>query len=167
MTCASSSFSPLAGIGVASAGIFLADEGLDVGVAILGVVELDLDAPEAGTRGVLLGDTQSFPHRELHNASVLRVGKDSMNLPPEGLTCSGGAGCMVGLLRQVEDLLTGVRWGNGILTLSGCNWVVLFTVVIGIKELLEPLDEIEIVLKSAFDQFLYRNNLKRGGRGEI
>lgn len=90
-----------------------------------------------------------------------------MNLPPEGLTCSGGAGCMVGLLRQVEDLLTGVRWGNGILTLSGCNWVVLFTVVIGIKELLEPLDEIEIVLKSAFDQFLYRNNLKRGGRGEI
>lgn len=68
MTCASSSFSPLAGIGVASAGIFLADEGLDVGVAILGVVELDLDAPEAGTRGVLLGDTQSFPDRELHNA---------------------------------------------------------------------------------------------------
>lgn len=74
---------------------------------------------------------------------------------------------MVGLLWQVKDLLTGVRWGNGILTLSGCNWVILFTIVIGIKELLKPLDEIEIVLKSAFDQFLHRNNLKGEGKKEI
>ncbi len=77
-------------------------------------------------------------------------------------TCSRGAGCMVGLLWQVEDLLTRVRWGNGILTLSGCNWVVLFTIVIGIKELLKPLDEIKIVLKSAFDQLLHWNNLNQG-----
>ena len=48
VTCASSSFSPLAGVGVA--GIFLADEGLDVGVEDLGVVELDLDAPTAEDR---------------------------------------------------------------------------------------------------------------------
>lgn len=81
------------------------------------------------------------------------------------LTCGRGAGCMVGLLWEVEDLLTGVRWGNGILTLSGCDRVVLFTVIIGIKELLKPLDEIEIVLKSAFDQFLHRNNLQ--GREEV
>ena len=47
MTCASSSFSPLAGVDVATAGIFLADEGRDVGVEDLGVVELDLDAPTA------------------------------------------------------------------------------------------------------------------------
>lgn len=67
------------------------------------------------------------------------------------LTCSGGAGCMVGLLWQVEDLLARIRRGNGILTLSGCNWVILFTIVIGVKELLKPLDEIKIVLKSAFD----------------
>lgn len=70
---------------------------------------------------------------------------------------------MVGLLWQVEDLLAGVRRGNGILTLPGCNWVILFTVIIGIKELLEPLDEIKIVLKSAFHQFLHRNNLNQGG----
>ena len=69
---------------------------------------------------------------------------------------------MVGFLWQVEDLLAGVRWGNGILTLPGCDRVVLFTVVIGVKELLEPLDEIKIVLKSAFHQFLHRNNLYRG-----
>lgn len=43
MTCASSSFSPL--LGVCGAGIFLADEGRDVGVADLGVVEVDFDAP--------------------------------------------------------------------------------------------------------------------------
>lgn len=48
VTCASSSFSPLAGVGVA--GIFLADEGLDVGVEDLGVVELDLDAPTVEDR---------------------------------------------------------------------------------------------------------------------
>lgn len=82
------------------------------------------------------------------------------------LTCSRGAGCVEGLFWQVEDLLTGVRWGNGILTLSGCNWVILFTVVIRIKELLKPLDEIKIVLKSAFDQFLHGNNLNQGGGKE-
>lgn len=54
VTCASSSFSPLAG--VEGAGIFLADEGLDVGVDDLGVVELDLDAPAAGKRLI----TQQF-----------------------------------------------------------------------------------------------------------
>lgn len=81
------------------------------------------------------------------------------------LTCSRGAGCMVGLLWQVEDLLTRIRWGNGILTLSGCNWVILFTIVIGIKELLKPLDEIKIVLKPPFNQFLHRNNLNRGKQG--
>lgn len=71
---------------------------------------------------------------------------------------------MVGLLWQVEDLLTGVRRGNGILTLSGCHGVVLFTVIIGIKELLKPLDEVEIVLKSALNQFLYGDNLNGGGK---
>lgn len=57
MTCASSSFSPLAGVGVA--GIFLADEGLDVGVEDLGVVELDLDAPTA-ENGFISQQWQSF-----------------------------------------------------------------------------------------------------------
>ncbi|TNN64950.1 hypothetical protein EYF80_024834 [Liparis tanakae] len=121
-------------VSAAIGGIFLADEGLDVGVAILGVVELDRDAPTADKRAF------SFP------------------------TCRRGAGSMVGLLWQVEDLLTGVRRGNGILTLSGCHGVVLFTVIIGIKELLKPLDEVKIILKSAFNQFLYGDNLNGGGK---
>lgn len=49
VTCASSSFSPFAGVGVTT-GIFLAEEGLDVGVEDLGVVELDLDAPAANRK---------------------------------------------------------------------------------------------------------------------
>ena len=68
---------------------------------------------------------------------------------------------MGGLLWQVEDLLARIRGGDSILALSGCHRVILFTVVICVKELLEPLDKIEVVLKSAFDQFLYRNDLKR------
>lgn len=52
VTCASSSFSPFAGVGAAT-GIFLADEGLDVGVEDLGVVELDLDAPAANLKSIL------------------------------------------------------------------------------------------------------------------
>lgn len=56
VTCASSSFSPRAGVD--ATGIFLADDGLDVGVEDLGVVELDLDAPTTDTRFLffLLGD---------------------------------------------------------------------------------------------------------------
>lgn len=143
VTCASSSFSPLAGGAVA--GIFLADEGRDVGVEDLGVVEVDLDAPTSEFKVYYSGMVELFTY--------------SLS---ESLTCSGGAGCMVGLLWQVEDLLTGVGWGDGILTLSGSNRVIFFTVVIGIKELLKPLDEVKIVLKSAFDQFLHRNNLNQG-----
>lgn len=53
MTCASSSFSPLAGVD--GTGIFFADEGLDVGVEDLGVVALDLEAPTAGNRFITQG----------------------------------------------------------------------------------------------------------------
>lgn len=71
---------------------------------------------------------------------------------------------MVRLLWQVEDLLAGVWWGDGILTLSGLDWVILLTIIISIIELLEPLDEIKIVLKSAFNQLLHRNNLDHKGK---
>lgn len=69
---------------------------------------------------------------------------------------------MVGLLWQVEDLLAGIGRRDGILALPGRHWVVLFTVVVGVEELLEPLDEIQVVLEPAFDQFLYRNDLESG-----
>lgn len=81
-----------------------------------------------------------------------------------GFTCGRRAGGVVGLLWQVEDLLTGIGRGDSILALSGCHRVILFTVVICVKELLEPLNEIEVVLESAFDQFLYRNYLKLGNK---
>lgn len=81
-----------------------------------------------------------------------------------GFTCGRRAGGVVGLLWQVENLLTRIGRGDSILALSGCHRVVLFTVVICVKELLEPLDEIEVVLESAFDQFLYRNDLKLGNK---
>jgi hypothetical protein len=38
--------------------------------------------------------------------------------------------------------------------------VIISTIIIGIKELLEPLEEFKIVLKSTFNQFIYRNNLQ-------
>lgn len=66
---------------------------------------------------------------------------------------------VLGLFWQVEDLLTGVRWGDGILTLSGLKWVVILTVIVGIKEPLKPLDEVKVVLKSGFHKLLHRNNL--------
>lgn len=75
MTCASSSFSPLAGVD--GTGIFLADEGLDVGVEDLGVVALDLEAPTADKRFVTqacmtasITDTQQLLFHREHNKSL-------------------------------------------------------------------------------------------------
>lgn len=150
MTCASSSFSPLARV-VATTGILLADEGLDVGVEDFGVVALDLDAPAVHKDKILCCFFFSITGLCVYVFLCIK------------LTCSRGAGSMVRLLWQVEDLLTWIRWGNGILTLPSCNWVVLFTIIIRIEEFLKPLDEIKIVLKSALNQFLHRNNLNKKG----
>ncbi len=75
VTCASSSFSPLAVVD--GTGIFLADEGLDVGVEDLGVVELDLDAPRTDKRFITqrrmtdnVAVTQSLFHRKIQKLSV-------------------------------------------------------------------------------------------------
>lgn len=128
-------------------GIFLADEGLDVGVEDLGVVAVDLEAPAGGRTEVC----------------VTPGGKGALGPGGRGaFTCGGRAGGVVGLLWQVEDLLAGIGRRDGVLALPGRHWVVLFTIVVGVEELLEPLDEIQVVLESAFDQFLYRNDLKSG-----
>lgn len=68
---------------------------------------------------------------------------------------------MVGFLWQVEDLLPRIWRGNGILALSGLDWVVFLPVVVGVEELLEPLNEVQVVLKSSLDELLNRDNLKR------
>ena len=83
----------------------------------------------------------------------------SLGDPP---TCCGGAGCVEGLLGQVEDLLSRVGRGDGVLALPGLHRVVLFTVVVCIKEPLEPLDKVQVVLKPPFDQLLYGDNLGGG-----
>ena len=66
---------------------------------------------------------------------------------------------MEGLLGQVEDLLSRVGRGDGVLTLPGLYRVVLFTVVVCVEKPLEPLDEVQVVLKPPLDQLLYGNNL--------
>ena len=66
---------------------------------------------------------------------------------------------MEGLLGQVEDLLSRVGRGDGVLTLPGLHRVVLFTVVVCVEKPLEPLDEVQGVLKPPLDQLLYGNNL--------
>jgi hypothetical protein len=38
--------------------------------------------------------------------------------------------------------------------------IIISTIIIGIKKLLEPLKEFKIVLKPAFNQFIYGDNLQ-------
>lgn len=54
----------------------------------------------------------------------------------------------------------GVGNGHGVLTLPRLHGVVLRPVVVGIKELLKPLDKLKVVLELALHQFVYRNDLK-------
>jgi len=49
----------------------------------------------------------------------------------------------------------GAEW----LTRTRIHRIIVMQVVIGIKKLLEPLDKLKVVLKSAFRQLLYRNDL--------
>lgn len=67
---------------------------------------------------------------------------------------------MVGFLWQVEDLLPRIWRGNSILALSGLDRVVFLPVVVGVEELLEPLNEVQVVLKSSLDELLYRDYLR-------
>lgn len=64
------------------------------------------------------------------------------------------------LLGQVKDLLSGVWRGNGVLTLSRHHRVVLLTIIIGVEEFFEPLNEIQVVLKPTLDELLYWNYLQ-------
>jgi len=75
-------------------------------------------------------------------------------------TCGGRAGSMGGFLWQVEDLLAGIWRGSGVLALSGLHRVVLLPVVVCVEELLEPLNEVQVVLKSSLDELLYREDLR-------
>lgn len=64
------------------------------------------------------------------------------------------------LLGQVEDLLSRVWRRNGVLALSCLHRVVVLTIIVGVEELFEPLDKIQVVLKSTLDKLLYWNYLQ-------
>ena len=48
--------------------------------------------------------------------------------------------------------------------MSGLQRVVLLAVIVGVEELLEPLDELKVVLELAFDKLLYGDDLRDGRR---
>lgn len=72
---------------------------------------------------------------------------------------------MEGFFRQVEDLLSGIWRRNSILSLSRLQRLVFLPVVVGIEELLKPLNEVQVVLKSSLDKFLDRDDLRCGETG--
>lgn len=56
-------------------------------------------------------------------------------------TCSRRV-CMVRLFGQVEDLFTRIWWGKSVLALSSFHRIVLLPIIVSVKELLKPLNEI-------------------------
>lgn len=65
----------------------------------------------------------------------------------------------------VEGRRCRVGGGHGVLTLPGLHRVVLLPIIVGIEELLEPLDELKVVLELPLHQFVYWDDLEthRGG----
>jgi len=66
-------------------------------------------------------------------------------------------------LGPVGKVITWVRGSRDLLALPGLQRVILFAVVVGVEELLEPLDELKVVLELALDQFLHGHDLPGGG----
>lgn len=75
------------------------------------------------------------------------------------ITCSAN-----GFLGFVEDVITWVWGRRDVLALPRQQRVVLLPVVVGVEELLKPLDELEVVLELALHQPLHRDDLGRGTR---
>lgn len=72
-----------------------------------------------------------------------------------------------GLFRGfVESWRGGVGCGHGILTLPRLHWVVLLPIVVGVKELLKPLDKLKVVLELPLHQFVYWDDLEAGREKE-
>lgn len=60
----------------------------------------------------------------------------------------------------VESRHGRVGCGHGVLALSRLHGVVLLSIVVGIEELLKPLDKLKVVLELPLHQFVYWNDLK-------
>lgn len=76
---------------------------------------------------------------------------------------------------MVEDLLGGlvesrhgrVGCGHGVLALPRLHRVVMLSVVVGVEELLKPLDELKVVLELSLHQLVYWNDLEEEGEQRI
>lgn len=67
-------------------------------------------------------------------------------------------GLLQNVARHAELILNGAR--AQLDTRTFLQRIVLTAIVIGVEELFEPLQELEIVLETAFDQFIHRNDLE-------
>lgn len=65
------------------------------------------------------------------------------------------------LLRLVQGRHCRVGHGHRLLTLASFYWVILLPVIVGIEKLLEPLDELKVILEFPLHQFVNRDNLVR------
>lgn len=60
----------------------------------------------------------------------------------------------------VESWWSLSRCRHAILALPRLHWIIFFPVIVGIKELLEPLNKFKVVLELSLHQFVYRYYLK-------
>lgn len=67
--------------------------------------------------------------------------------------------CIHDLLGLAEGRHGGVWDWHGVLALSRLHRVILFPIIVGVKELLKPLNILKIVLKFALHQFVNWDNL--------
>lgn len=108
---------------------------------------------QSGAQAGVQGDAWPQPPRH----GVQRAGGSAHRGAPD-ITCSAN-----GFLGFVVDVITWVWGGRDVLALPRQQRVVLLPVVVGVKEFLEPLDELKIVLELALHQPLHCDDL--GGHG--
>lgn len=68
-------------------------------------------------------------------------------------------------LWSVAKMITWVGGRDCVLPLPGQNRVILLPVIVGVKELFEPLNELKVVLELPFDQLLHGNDLDQETEG--
>lgn len=67
----------------------------------------------------------------------------------------------------VDKVITWIGGRGHVLPLPGQHGVVLLPVIVGVEELLEPLDEFKVVLEFSFDELFYWNYLERGKQNDL
>ena len=67
--------------------------------------------------------------------------------------------CIEDLLGLVESRHGWAGHGHGVLTLARLHRVVILTVIVGVEELLEPLDKLKVVLELPLYQLVHWDDL--------